>query len=552
MINFTEFLNCTVGNASVEYAQCLDDVPPYEDCPDPSVCEDASGNNVGLAFGLTIGAGLATTLGALLPFVPFIKPRKTRFLAAAMALAAGVMLYVSFTEIRTKSLNSFCCVSLDHYDVLATSCFFGGIVLTAVLDLLVWALQKVDCGFSSARLKRVKFSMGRDRGITQGEEKTEDGWWQKSAGKDKFRLRSINGNGFVLDDMERLDSSALILPCGQSGTENTSQSTTPTASSLEKGCDVALQVEVIDMGTEKEGESVLERRADEEENSVLQSQTLTASDGVSISLASNTMSENTNNIATASVNELFSNSSLLRMNAVIPESASVCTAAVSGAEEKGVNVVGDSASRVCVEPAGPDDDNGGAVRKRSRARRNSYQEMVDTEFVPLGPEEFRDVADVVTPDKKSLKRMGLLTGLAIGLHNLPEGLATFVATLSSPSLGGALALAIALHNIPEGVCVSMPVYYATGSKVKAFLWSFLSGISEPLGALLGWLVLKDHFGPLVYGVSFGVIAGMMVYISVKELLPTAQRFDKNGSFIVPLFLTIGMAAMALSLLLFLY
>lgn len=103
--------------------------------------------------------------------------------------------------------------------------------------------------------------------------------------------------------------------------------------------------------------------------------------------------------------------------------------------------------------------------------------------MPLGPEEFRDVADVVTPDKKSLKRMGLLTGLAIGLHNLPEGLATFVATLSSPSLGGALALAIALHNIPEGVCVSMPVYYATGSKVKAFLWSFLSGISEPLGTI---------------------------------------------------------------------
>ena len=88
---------------------------------------------------------------------------------------------------------------------------------------------------------------------------------------------------------------------------------------------------------------------------------------------------------------------------------------------------------------------------------------------------------MLNSDKKSLKRMGLLTGLAIGLHNIPEGLATFVATLSSPSLGGALALAIALHNIPEGVCVSMPVYYATGSKVKAFLWAFLSGISEPLG-----------------------------------------------------------------------
>ena len=77
--------------------------------------------------------------------------------------------------------------------------------------------------------------------------------------------------------------------------------------------------------------------------------------------------------------------------------------------------------------------------------------------------------------------MGALTGLAVGLHNLPEGLATFVATLSSPSLGVALAIAIALHNIPEGVCVAMPVYYATGSRFKGFLWAFLSGVSEPLG-----------------------------------------------------------------------
>ena len=111
------------------------------------------------------------------------------------------------------------------------------------------------------------------------------------------------------------------------------------------------------------------------------------------------------------------------------------------------------------------------------------------DFVPLGPDELRGVTDVVVPDKKNLKRMGLLTGLAIGLHNIPEGLATFVATLSSPSLGGALAIAIALHNIPEGMCVSMPVYYATGSRVKGFLWAFLSGISEPLGMLAGALIL---------------------------------------------------------------
>lgn len=103
------------------------------------------------------------------------------------------------------------------------------------------------------------------------------------------------------------------------------------------------------------------------------------------------------------------------------------------------------------------------------------------------------MVDVVAPDKKNLMRMGVLTGLAIGLHNFPEGLATFIATLSSPSLGAALALAIALHNIPEGVCVSMPVYYATGSKVKAFLWSFLSGVSEPFGKLVLLIVCLVFF-----------------------------------------------------------
>jgi ZIP family zinc transporter len=158
----------------------------------------------------------------------------------------------------------------------------------------------------------------------------------------------------------------------------------------------------------------------------------------------------------------------------------------------------------------------------------------------------------MSPDKKSLKRMGALTGLAIGIHNVPEGLATFVATLASPAFGGALAIAIALHNIPEGVCVAMPVYYATGSRVRGFLWAFLSGISEPLGALLGWLILRDVFGPLLYGVSFGAIAGMMVYISLKELLPTALRFDKKSGLIVPVFLGLGMVVMAISLSLLLY
>ncbi|XP_065903339.1 zinc transporter ZupT-like isoform X2 [Dysidea avara] len=156
--------------------------------------------------------------------------------------------------------------------------------------------------------------------------------------------------------------------------------------------------------------------------------------------------------------------------------------------------------------------------------------------------------------RKSLHKMGLLTCLAIGIHNFPEGIATFVATLSSPSLGAALAIAIAMHNIPEGMCVAMPVYFAaTGSKLKALWWSFLSGISEPIGALLGWLIFKELFGSVVYGVLFGLVAGMMVYISLMELLPTAYKYSQDKTcHLIPVSLIIGMAIMASSVLLFLY
>ena len=288
MVNYTEFLNCTVGNASIEYSHCLADVPAYEDCPDPSICEDASAgrDNVGLAFALTVGAGLATTLGALLPFVPFIKRRNTRFLAAAMALAAGVMLYVSFTEIRTKSLNSFCCLSLDHYEVFTMSAFFGGILLTAVLDALVWTLQKADCGLGSRRLKRVKFSTGQRRerdDDTQCEERlSEDGWRRRSGGKSKVRLHAVNnGNEF---DMDQLDASVLILPSNNrhSGSSTTDESTTPTANSFEEGCDAALEVSEIDRGTEGGGggeEGAVVEVKIEDNSSVQHSQTLTGEVG---------------------------------------------------------------------------------------------------------------------------------------------------------------------------------------------------------------------------------------------------------------------------------
>ena len=135
------------SNASVEYDLCLAEADLEGlDCPDLSLCHTTQpGDNVGLAFGLTIGAGLATTIGALLPFVPFIKRANTRFLSVGLGVAAGVMLYVSFTEIWTKSADNFCCVTPDHFGLSTTACFFCGILITVLLDLVVAGLQKIEC-----------------------------------------------------------------------------------------------------------------------------------------------------------------------------------------------------------------------------------------------------------------------------------------------------------------------------------------------------------------------------------------------------------------------
>ena len=150
---------------------------------------------------------------------------------------------------------------------------------------------------------------------------------------------------------------------------------------------------------------------------------------------------------------------------------------------------------------------------------------------------------------KKLMRMGLFTALAIAIHNFPEGLATFTAAITDPSLGIAIAVAIAIHNIPEGIAVSIPIYYATGSKKKAFWLSLSSGLAEPVGALIGYLILMPFLGPTVFGVLFAGVAGIMVFISLDELLPAAEEYGEHHLSIYGLIA--GMAVMAVSLLLFL-
>jgi len=147
-----------------------------------------------------------------------------------------------------------------------------------------------------------------------------------------------------------------------------------------------------------------------------------------------------------------------------------------------------------------------------------------------------------------LMRMGVFTALAIGIHNFPEGLATFTAALTDPHIGIAIAVAIAIHNVPEGIAVSVPVYYATGSKRKAFRLSFLSGLSEPVGAIVGYLVLLPLMSDALMGILFSFVAGIMVFISLDELLPAAERYGEHHLSIYGL--VSGMGVMALSLLLF--
>jgi len=148
-------------------------------------------------------------------------------------------------------------------------------------------------------------------------------------------------------------------------------------------------------------------------------------------------------------------------------------------------------------------------------------------------------------DFKKLKRVGLITALAITIHNIPEGLATFITALDNPTTGIAIAFAIAIHNIPEGIAVAVPIYYSTGSRKKAFLWSLLSGLSEMAGALIGLVILLPFLSESLFGALYALVAGIMVYISFDTLLPAAREYGENHLAVYGLIL--GMIVMAISL-----
>jgi ZIP family zinc transporter len=167
---------------------------------------------------------------------------------------------------------------------------------------------------------------------------------------------------------------------------------------------------------------------------------------------------------------------------------------------------------------------------------------------PENPHEFAGIDEpaVVHKENSHLMRTGLFMALAIGIHNFPEGLATFASTLGSIKLGVFIAVAIAIHNIPEGIAVSVPIFYATGNRNKAFFYSFLSGVSEPVGAIIGYLILRPFLTPGFLAGLMAFVAGIMVYISLDELLPMAHRYGHGHLVIAGIVL--GMLIMAVSLL----
>ncbi|EAJ5475584.1 zinc transporter ZupT [Campylobacter jejuni] len=178
------------------------------------------------------------------------------------------------------------------------------------------------------------------------------------------------------------------------------------------------------------------------------------------------------------------------------------------------------------------------------------EDLSELKICPLpqkgqNPPKFHPGEKLHQINTKALKRTGIFTALAIAIHNFPEGFATFISSLDNLTLGIAIAIAVAIHNIPEGLAVSLPIYHATGNKKKAFIYSALSGFAEPLGAFVGALILLPFIGDLTLAISFAVIAGIMVFISLDELLPAAKTYDKAHDSLYGLIL--GMAIMALSL-----
>ncbi|PRW45062.1 zinc transporter [Chlorella sorokiniana] len=427
----------------------------------------ASGS-VGVAWAMVLGAGAASSLGACVVFCVSIA--SPRVVASSLGFAAGVMLYVVFTEIFMKKSNgSFVETgySVDAAYRLSTACFFGGIALTAALDAFVHAMMH----WAARRRRRV-------------------------AGRKTSKISSSSRSPDAANTPELVHSHA-----------------SPAASEHgECGEDVCSDLPQL-------GGTVQPRHRCSSCTALLASRSAAGEAAESSSEGKDADIE-MGSVAAASVDPL-------------------CAAGRPGPSC--------SPPRCCARRQPCCAGNPDCCGPTARCYNTGAGPAAD-EILP-GTEAAEVVAVLQSdPHTQDLLRMGIFTGLAISLHNIPEGLATFVGALNDTKVGASIAAAIAIHNIPEGICVAMPIYYATGSKWKGFMWGSLTGFAEPLGGLIGYLAVHEQ-DPLSFAIVFGIVSGMMVYVSVKELLPSAFRFDPKDK-VASTSVLVGMAVMAASLLLF--
>ncbi|KAL7572406.1 hypothetical protein ACA910_006586 [Epithemia clementina (nom. ined.)] len=510
----------------------------------------ASSENVGVAMGLVIGAGAATCLGAAVVFFPtLVRFASRKTLAGALGLSAGVMMYVSFAEILVKSQLSFqdAEFSLDQAKLYATLCFFAGVVFMVGLNQLVTYVlgghhhhhhnhnhnnnqnspnhhhhhpQHVLADSTTVHANTTN-SVQEDVAVVQEPnnknkiQKTENYYDDDNNNDDNESATNRSGGDAHCNQYEL----TAPCPCHDDNPTQTLERLQHMAQSMAQHPNRPHHHhhnhhhhnhDNADQEDEGKQEIRHHHHQDKDDSKV--------------------------DVSSAATEE------------PLPADEPLSTPGSSVRDDDEPAVA--PTKRVIVMDLEAGDNN-------NKDDHDNDGEEVDVDNADNeDDEDDPDIhdesssANATNKSQRKLMAMSLNTALAIGLHNFPEGLATFVAALNDPKVGAVLAVAIAIHNIPEGLCVAMPVYYATGNKWKAFGWATLSGVAEPVAGLFGWIILAQSFSYQLYAVLFGMVAGMMVIISVRELLPTAHRYDPEDSVVTYSFIA-GMGIMALSLMLFL-
>ncbi|GBG25151.1 Mitochondrial import inner membrane translocase subunit Tim23 [Hondaea fermentalgiana] len=465
-------------------------------------------DNVPLAFGLVIAAGLSTSVGAAFVFCDGVVTRANRFvLAGSLGFSAGVMLYVSLVEIFVKAVDEFvaCECLWEHENPLAparimtTIVFFLGLLFFLCLDAGIHHIQHLS-SLRSAKGDKGDHVESSSTSTSTGIARPTNTW----------RSGSSPGRTEMASNDDAKDC----------------PSPSPASGGTRENADSELvELAIMDAtppcleGNPKQVDLELAERHKQMRAAAPPSVRFTSMDeddsgDVSIEQA-----------ARIGLERFGASDEVMAENNPV----SVCEHSTQQATE------GDAQKR-----------NAESLRRRRRELEELAREHCSHGH-GQGQNHGHGHGDRAVAqdehDEEKLRSMGLMTAIAIGLHNFPEGLATFVATLADPTVGVGLAVAIAVHNIPEGLCVSVPIYYSTGNRVRGFLLATISGFAEIVGAFLGWVALASTFSSEAYASLFALVSGMMVAIVMKELIPTAHRYDPQDR-ITTVTIFMGMAIMA--------